>query len=189
MHSATASRWKFWIVPGGAFIDTAVQLPDVTILAYKILSENPKQYGDAAFAGIGRLLDLMPDERITPALLGCVRIGTMVAMNVFLVSKSKSEKEREKQDIHRTEKAQGNLPLIRLNHIAADGCDAARSRLRWYRRVRRAVHLTFHDVLADGHHGSSSPFPSSTSLICPRSTWGRKAANHSHHAPWGVLGR
>ncbi|HET7863622.1 MAG TPA: hydantoinase B/oxoprolinase family protein, partial [Burkholderiaceae bacterium] len=58
--------------------------PDGTLTTYKLLSENPEQYRDAAVEGIRRLLGLQPGQAITPEQVECVKMGTTVATNALL---------------------------------------------------------------------------------------------------------
>src|SRR5438477_9852328 len=83
---ATA-RWQFWIDRGGTFTDIVARKPDGSLLAHKLLSENPEQYRDAAVAGIRHLLGLSEREPITPEQVECVKMGTTVATNALLERK------------------------------------------------------------------------------------------------------
>lgn len=91
MHQApepsTSTRWQFWIDRGGTFTDIVGKRPDGGLVTLKLLSENPEQYRDAAVAGIRRLLGLADGERITPAQVDCVKMGTTVATNALLERK------------------------------------------------------------------------------------------------------
>lgn len=80
-------RWQFWIDRGGTFTDIVGKRPDGSLVTYKLLSENPEQYKDAAVAGIRFLLGLNPNEAVTPALVECVKMGTTVATNALLERK------------------------------------------------------------------------------------------------------
>ena len=82
-----ASRWQFWIDRGGTFTDIVARRPDGTIVTYKLLSENPEQYRDAAVAGIRHLLGLKAGEPVTPEQVECVKMGTTVATNALLERK------------------------------------------------------------------------------------------------------
>jgi 5-oxoprolinase (ATP-hydrolysing) len=79
-----AGRWEFWIDRGGTFTDVVGKRPDGTLVAHKLLSENPGRYRDAAVAGIRHVLGLNNDEPITPALVSSVKMGTTVATNALL---------------------------------------------------------------------------------------------------------
>ena len=85
--TTTDQRWQFWIDRGGTFTDIVAKRPDGSLLTHKLLSENPEQYRDAAVAGIRQLLGLWPGERISPALVECVKMGTTVATNALLERK------------------------------------------------------------------------------------------------------
>ena len=77
-------RWQFWIDRGGTFTDVVGRRPDGSIVAYKLLSENPDQYRDAAVAGIRHVLGSSDSEPITSAQVECVKMGTTVATNALL---------------------------------------------------------------------------------------------------------
>ena len=47
---ASHDGWRFWIDRGGTFTDVVAQRPDGRLVLYKLLSENPGRYGDAAVA-------------------------------------------------------------------------------------------------------------------------------------------
>src|SRR5450830_2185216 len=76
--------WDFWIDRGGTFTDVVGRRPDGTLVAHKLLSENPEAYTDAAVQGIRDLLGLAPGEPIPPAKVGAVKMGTTVATNALL---------------------------------------------------------------------------------------------------------
>ena len=80
-------KWQFWVDRGGTFTDIVARRPDGSLVASKLLSENPEQYRDAAVAGIRRLLDLAEGQPITPDRVECVRMGTTVATNALLERK------------------------------------------------------------------------------------------------------
>jgi 5-oxoprolinase (ATP-hydrolysing) len=57
MSSAkNTATWDFWIDRGGTFTDIVGRRPDGTLVAHKLLSENPEAYRDAAVQGIRDLL-------------------------------------------------------------------------------------------------------------------------------------
>ena len=85
--SHTDPRWQFWIDRGGTFTDIVGKRPDGSLTTLKLLSESPEQYRDAAVAGIRRLLDLKPDEPVTPDRVASVKMGTTVATNALLERK------------------------------------------------------------------------------------------------------
>src|SRR5438477_11344131 len=79
--------WDFWIDRGGTFTDIVGLAPDGTLVARKLLSENPEAYRDAAVAGIRALLGLKDGEPIPPGKIGAVKMGTTVATNALLERK------------------------------------------------------------------------------------------------------
>ncbi|HVV92649.1 MAG TPA: hydantoinase B/oxoprolinase family protein [Hyphomicrobiales bacterium] len=81
---AAPGRWDFWIDRGGTFTDVVARRPDGTLVAAKLLSEDPAAYRDAAVAGIRRLLGLADGEKVPAERLGQVRMGTTVATNALL---------------------------------------------------------------------------------------------------------
>ena len=80
-------RWQFWIDRGGTFTDVVGKRPDGSLVTYKLLSENPEQYRDAAVAGIRHLLGLKPGEPVSAEVVECVKMGTTVATNALLERK------------------------------------------------------------------------------------------------------
>src|SRR4029077_14595266 len=88
MPAKAASRtWDFWIDRGGTFTDVVGRSPDGTLVAHKLLSENPDAYADAAVQGIRDVLGLKAGEAIPPGLVGAVKMGTTVATNALLERK------------------------------------------------------------------------------------------------------
>src|SRR4051812_30007687 len=79
--------WDFWIDRGGTFTDVIGRRPDGSLVAHKLLSDNPEAYGDAAVQGIRDLLGVKPNEPISPRLIGRVKMGTTVATNALLERK------------------------------------------------------------------------------------------------------
>ena len=79
--------WDFWIDRGGTFTDVVGRRPDGTLVAHKLLSENPEAYADAAVQGIRNLLGLKPGEAIPAGHVGAVKMGTTVATNALLERK------------------------------------------------------------------------------------------------------
>src|SRR3954463_8308485 len=79
--------WEFWIDRGGTFTDIVGRKPDGSLVAHKLLSENPEAYKDAAVQGIRDLLGLKTGEPIHPNLIGAVKMGTTVATNALLERK------------------------------------------------------------------------------------------------------
>src|SRR6202035_4972611 len=79
--------WEFWIDRGGTFTDVIGRRPDGTLVAHKLLSENPEAYADAAVQGIRDLLGLKSGAPIPPGRVGAVKMGTTVATNALLERK------------------------------------------------------------------------------------------------------
>src|ERR1700741_1362223 len=79
--------WQFWIDRGGTFTDIVARRPDGSLLAHKLLSENPERYADAALAGIRDLLKIDRDAPIPGELIDAVKMGTTVATNALLERK------------------------------------------------------------------------------------------------------
>ena len=77
-------RWQFWIDRGGTFTDIGARSPDGSLIARKLLSEDPDHYADAAIEGIRRLLEIGRDEPIPAASIQAVKMGTTVATNALL---------------------------------------------------------------------------------------------------------
>ena len=76
--------WEFWIDRGGTFTDIVARQPDGTTVTKKLLSENPRQYDDAAIAGIRSLLGVRDGQPLPTADISAVRMGTTVATNALL---------------------------------------------------------------------------------------------------------
>jgi 5-oxoprolinase (ATP-hydrolysing) len=88
MPAKTSSQlWDFWIDRGGTFTDVVGRRPDGSLVAHKLLSENPEAYTDAAVQGIRDLLGLKAGEPIPPGRMGAVKMGTTVATNALLERK------------------------------------------------------------------------------------------------------
>jgi 5-oxoprolinase (ATP-hydrolysing) len=81
------SRWDFWIDRGGTFTDLVARMPDGTLKAHKLLSENPESYKDAAIQGIRDLMGVGKNERIPAEQINTVKMGTTVATNALLERK------------------------------------------------------------------------------------------------------
>src|SRR6266508_2983853 len=79
--------WDFWIDRGGTFTDVIGRRPDGTLVAHKLLSDNPEAYCDAAVQGIRDLLRLEPGEPMPAGRIGAVKMGTTVATNALLERK------------------------------------------------------------------------------------------------------
>src|SRR5262245_16028359 len=77
------NEWDFWIDRGGTFTDVIGRRPDGSLVAHKLLSENPEAYRDAAVQGIRNLLGLKKGEAIPKGRVGAVKMGTTVATNAL----------------------------------------------------------------------------------------------------------
>ena len=82
-----AAKWEFWIDRGGTFTDVVARRPDGTVVAHKLLSENPGRYRDAAVEGIRQLLGVSAGERLPTDRIDVVKMGTTVATNALLERK------------------------------------------------------------------------------------------------------
>src|SRR5258708_17249605 len=80
-------RVEFWIDRGGTFTDVVAGQPDGSLVACKLLSEDPGAYEEAVIAGIRRLLGVAAGEPIPADRIGAVRLGTTVATNALLERK------------------------------------------------------------------------------------------------------
>src|SRR5262245_38499853 len=87
MAVQTDASWDFWIDRGGTFTDVIGRRPDGSLVAHKLLSDNPEAYGDAAVQGIRDLLGVKPGQPIPSAIIGSVKMGTTVATNALLERK------------------------------------------------------------------------------------------------------
>src|SRR4026207_1967333 len=79
--------WDFWIDRGGTFTDVVGRRPDGSLVAHKLLSENPEAEPAAAGQGIRNRLGLKPGETIPAGHVGAVKMGTTVATNALLERK------------------------------------------------------------------------------------------------------
>lgn len=82
-----STSWDFWIDRGGTFTDVVARAPGGTLIARKLLSENPGVYRDAAVQGIRDCLKLAPGDPIPKGTIGAVKMGTTVATNALLERK------------------------------------------------------------------------------------------------------
>jgi 5-oxoprolinase (ATP-hydrolysing) len=80
-------KWQFWIDRGGTFTDVVARRPDGSLIAHKLLSENPERYRDAALAGIRELLEVPAGGAIPVDKIEAVKMGTTVATNALLERK------------------------------------------------------------------------------------------------------
>ena len=89
--TAHQNKWEFWIDRGGTFTDVVARRPNGEVVTHKLLSENPRQYRDAAIQGIKDILseaglDLGEGEtaRLPSEHIAAVKMGTTVATNALL---------------------------------------------------------------------------------------------------------
>ncbi len=82
-----SQQWQFYIDRGGTFTDVVAKTPQGKIITYKLLSENPEQYQDAAIQGIRDVMGLAEDRPIPTAQIEVVKMGTTVATNALLERK------------------------------------------------------------------------------------------------------
>lgn len=83
----TNQKWRFWIDRGGTFTDVIGIDPRGRLHVRKLLSDNPRQYKDAAAHGIREVLDIPSDKLIPSNKIDSVRMGTTVATNALLERK------------------------------------------------------------------------------------------------------
>ncbi|MDY0885489.1 hydantoinase B/oxoprolinase family protein [Dongia soli] len=82
-----SAKWDFWIDRGGTFTDIIARLPDGTLRAHKVLSQNPEAYRDAATQGIRELMGVPPNTPIPSRQIATIKMGTTVATNALLERK------------------------------------------------------------------------------------------------------
>src|SRR5262245_53125940 len=87
MAGGNNKNWDFWIDRGGTFTDIVGRRPDGSLVAHKLLSENPEAYKDAAVHGIRSLLRLKAGDAIPKGTIGAIKMGTTVATNALLERK------------------------------------------------------------------------------------------------------
>ena len=80
-------KWQFWVDRGGTFTDIVARRPDGSLHAYKLLSENPERYKDAAIQGIRDQLGIDQDTPVPDDVIDAVKMGTTVATNALLERK------------------------------------------------------------------------------------------------------
>jgi len=79
-----SAGWQFWVDRGGTFTDIVAMQPNGKLKTHKLLSENPKQYPDAAIQGIRDLLGIAKGEALPSEQIDAVKMGTTVATNALL---------------------------------------------------------------------------------------------------------
>ena len=83
-------KWQFWVDRGGTFTDVIGKNPAGKILTHKLLSENSRQYPDAAIQGIRDLLGLHNSDEIPMQQIDTIKMGTTVAPNALLERKGEN---------------------------------------------------------------------------------------------------
>ena len=83
IHFGNSVGWQFWIDRGGTFTDIVAQNPNGQLITYKLLSDNPEHYRDAAIQGIREVLSV-ESQTLGPDLIRTVKMGTTVATNALL---------------------------------------------------------------------------------------------------------
>ncbi|WP_292379261.1 hydantoinase B/oxoprolinase family protein [Methanosarcina sp. UBA289] len=76
--------WQFWIDRGGTFTDIVARSPDGKLITYKLLSDDPCHYKDAAMHGIRQILGLPGNEPLPAEIVESVKMGTTVGTNALL---------------------------------------------------------------------------------------------------------
>src|SRR5262249_23661928 len=76
--------WDFLGDRGGTFTDVIWCRPDGTLVAHKLLSDNPEAHGDAAVHSIRNLLCVKPGEASPRGMIASVKMGRTVATNALL---------------------------------------------------------------------------------------------------------
>jgi len=79
--------WQFWIDRGGTFTDIVARRPDGQMVIYKLLSENPERYPDAAVQGMRDILGITAEKPLPTHQIAAVKMGTTVATNALLERK------------------------------------------------------------------------------------------------------
>jgi 5-oxoprolinase (ATP-hydrolysing) len=82
--SKRPAGWEFWIDRGGTFTDVVARRPDGSLIARKLLSEDPQRYDDAVIAGIEACLTGAGLPAGDYGAVDAVRMGTTVATNALL---------------------------------------------------------------------------------------------------------
>jgi 5-oxoprolinase (ATP-hydrolysing) len=81
------ARWQFWIDRGGTFTDIVARSPDGKLITYKLLSEDPAHYEDAAIHGIRQILGLSENIPFPSEDVEAIKMGTTVGTNALLERK------------------------------------------------------------------------------------------------------
>lgn len=81
------NQWLIGIDRGGTFTDVVARSPKGELVTFKLLSENPSSYEDAAIFALYKLLQLQFNETIPEKIIHSIRMGTTVATNALLERK------------------------------------------------------------------------------------------------------
>ncbi|HZD65173.1 MAG TPA: hydantoinase B/oxoprolinase family protein [Acidimicrobiales bacterium] len=84
MENAEYGSWAFWVDRGGTFTDIVARAPDGSLVARKLLSQDPERYVDAGVAGIRQVLGIDPGDPVPPGVVDVVKLGTTIATNALL---------------------------------------------------------------------------------------------------------
>lgn len=79
--------WQFWIDRGGTFTDIVARSPDGKLITYKLLSDDPSHYKDAAMHGIRQILGLPGNAPLPAEIIESLKMGTTVGTNALLERK------------------------------------------------------------------------------------------------------
>ena len=78
------NKWEIWIDRGGTFTDVIGRDAKGNVQTVKLLSENSKQYPDAALEGIRRIVGSEEDFSLSVDKIHSVKIVTTLATNRLL---------------------------------------------------------------------------------------------------------
>ena len=82
-----SGKWLFSVDRGGTFTDVIGWRADGTLVARKLLSENPESYRDAAIQGMREILGVPDGVPFPLQQVSEIRMGTTVATNALLERK------------------------------------------------------------------------------------------------------
>ena len=82
-----SGKWLFSVDRGGTFTDVIGWRADGTLVARKLLSENPESYRDAAIQGMREILGVPEGAPFPLQQVSEIRMGTTVATNALLERK------------------------------------------------------------------------------------------------------
>ncbi len=79
--------WLIGIDRGGTFTDVVAKSPRGEIITFKLLSENPSEYNDAAIHALYKILNISSSQSLPEKRIHSIRMGTTVATNALLERK------------------------------------------------------------------------------------------------------